>query len=133
MDCKYVKKLEAPTLINEFEELVKYKYSESFKNFVLKNNGGRPARRTFDTNKKKERELKSFLSFNKKDRETVWKIFEWNQHDLNKKLAPFAIDNFGNLICFKIESDEVVFLNHDNLDLEKIAHSFDEFLEMLYE
>ena len=79
------------------------------------------------------RELKSFLSFNTDDRETVWKIYEWNKDELSNKYVAFAIDNFGNLICFDADNDKVVFLNHEDLSVEHIANTFAEFLELLYE
>ena len=42
MECKYVKLLKSEKLIDEYECLVKYVFNESFRKFVLKNNGGRP-------------------------------------------------------------------------------------------
>ena len=85
---------------------------------VLNYNGGRPSNRIFDTDSAKERELKSFLSFNKEDKETVWKIFSWNKDELKDKYIPFGIDNFGNLICFNADNDNIVFINHENLTVE---------------
>ena len=133
MEWKYVKKLKSVELINDYECLVKYVFSDSFRKCVIDNNGGRPEKRTFDTDKVKERELKSFLSFNKEDRETVWKIFEWNKEELINKYIPFAIDNFGNLICFDANNDQIVFVNHEDTSVEKISNSFDAFLESLYD
>ena len=133
MDWKYVKKLKSEDLINEFECLVKYAFCDSFRQCVIVNNGGRPSQKAFDTDKTKERELKSFLSFNKEDRETVWKIFEWNKEELTDKYVPFSIDNFGNLICFDANNDKIVFVNHENLSVEIIADNFDGFMDGLYE
>lgn len=100
MNWKYVKALKSANLIDEFETLVCYELPKEFKECVLQYNGGRPERKGFDTDANKGRELKSFLSFNKEDRETVWKIHEWNKGELANKYFAFAIDNFGNLICF---------------------------------
>lgn len=93
----------------------------------------RPSKRIFDTDKVKERELKSFLSFNKEDRETVWKIFDWNKEELANKYVPFGIDNFGNLICFDANNDKIVFVNHEDMSVEAIAENFDGFMSGLYE
>lgn len=132
MKWKYVKELKTTHFIDEYERLVKYVFCESFRNCVIINNGGRPDRKIFDTDKVKERELKSFLSFNKEDRETVWKIFEWNKKELANRYIPFGIDHFGNLICFDADTDKVVFVNHEDLSTESIAENFDSFLDGLY-
>ena len=133
MNWKYVKTLKSANLIDEFETLVCYELPKEFKECVLQYNGGRPERKGFDTDAIKGRELKSFLSFNKEDRETVWKIYEWNKEELANKYFAFAIDNFGNLICFDMNEDNVVFLNHEDLSVEHIAKTFTKFLELLYE
>ena len=107
-------------------------FYDSFKKCVITNNGGRPSKQTFDTNKVKGRELKSFLSFNKDDKETVWKVLDWHKDELSDKYVPFCIDNFGNLICFDASNDRVIFLNHENTSIEMIADGFDEFMNGLY-
>ena len=129
--CKFVKTLESVNLITEFEKTAKYTFCDSFKTYITKNNGGRPNKRIFDTNKAKEREVKTFLSFNKDDKETVWKSFEACKEKLNDIFIPFAIDNFGNLICFNISNDNIIFLNHENLTIEIVAENFDDFIKTL--
>lgn len=133
MEWKYVKPLTTEECINEFECLVKYSFPDNFRACVMKHNGGRPSKRAFDTNMSKERELKSFLSFNKEDRETVWKIHDWNSNELKDRYIAFAVDNFGDLICFDANNDKVVFLNMDNVNVEIIADDFVSFLECLYD
>lgn len=133
MEWKYVKPLKSVELINEFESMAKYVFCDSFKDCVVTNNGGRPSKRVFDTDKSAERELKTFLSFNKEDRETIWKIFDWNKEELSNKYIPFAIDVFGNMICFNTCNDKVVFVNHEDLSVEIVAGDFSSFLSMLYD
>ncbi len=132
MNWKYVKTLKTENLIADFESLACYEFPEEFRDCVMHYNGGRPERKGFDTNLNSGRELKSFLSFNTDDKETVWKIYEWNKDELSNKYLAFAIDNFGNLICFDMNNDNVVFLNHEDLSVEHIANTFAEFLELLY-
>lgn len=133
MEWKYVKTLETEDNIDEFECLVKYAFPESFRKCVTNYNGGRPSKRVFDTDKRRERELKSFLSFNKEDRENVWKINEWNKSELLDRYIAFAIDNFGNLICFDANDDKVIFMDLEGVIIEDIADSFTDFLECLYD
>ena len=132
MKWKYVKPLESIKNIDDYESFVRYSFPEDFRNCVIENNGGRPEFRCFNTDLAKERALKSFLSFNKNDRETVWKLFEWSKDDLSDKYIPFAIDNFGNLICFNAQDDRIVFLNHENSSVENISDSFSLFMNNLY-
>lgn len=133
MNWKYVKPLESSNLISEYEKIVGYSFCDSFKRCVASNNGGRPEKRAFDTNKHNGREIKSFLSFNRDDKETVWKILEWNKTELAQKYVPFGIDNFGNLICFDSENDTIVFVNHEDLTVENIAENFESFIKKLYD
>ena len=132
MQWKYVKPLLSSESISEFETVIKYKFPDDFKKCVLENNGGRPDSRAFDTDCTKERELKSFLSFNKDDIESIWKISEWNKSELSDKYVAFAIDNFGNLICFEIKNNNVIFLDLETLSTEKISDDFMGFLNGLY-
>jgi hypothetical protein len=133
MNWKYVKKLKSVELIKEYERLVNYELCDSFIQCVIRNNGGRPEKKIFDTDRVKERALKSFLSFNKEDRETVWKMYEWSKEELNDEFIPFAIDNFGNLICFDKHDDKIVFVNHEDNSVEIAAVNFDTFIESLHE
>lgn len=132
MNWKYVKPLKSIKNIDDFECLVKYVFPEEFRKCVIENNGGRPELCCFNTDKVKERALKSFLSFNKNDRETVWKLYEWSKDELADKYVPFAIDNFGNLICFNVDNDHIVFINHESLSIEFINSTFEEFVNSLY-
>lgn len=129
MNWKYVKPLKTKKLIDDFERLVCYEFPKAFRDCVLQFNGGRPENKGFNTNTNTGRELKSFLSFNTDDEETVWKIYEWNKDVLSNKYVAFAIDNFGNLICFDTDNDKVVFLNHEDLLVEYIANTFEEFMK----
>lgn len=133
MEWKYIKPLSSEENINAFECAVKYCFPDDFRKCIIENNGGRPNLKAFDTDAKKGRELKSFLSFNKEDRETVWKIHDWNKEELSDKYIAFAIDNFGNLICFDANNDNIIFLNLENLEVEIISKGFFEFMDNLYE
>ena len=133
MEWKYVKTLSSVECIDEFENLVEYSFPDEFKNCILSSNGGRPSKRMFDTDIQKERAIKSFLSFNKDDKETVWKIQDWKKEELSSRYVAFPIDNFGNLVCFDIYSNKIVFFDHENGEIELIADNFTEFMECLYE
>lgn len=133
MEWKYVKRLEDESLIDQFAKMVCCSFSPEFLKCVKEHNGGRPSKRCFDTDRGKGRVLKSFLSFNRQDKENVWDMLEWEKEDLGENLLPFAIDPAGNLICLKKTDGAVVFLNHETGGTELAAASFAEFLGKLYE
>lgn len=132
MNWKYIKPLKNENAIKEFEETYNFVFPDSFKEIVKKNNGARPEMDIYDTNLTKERTIKSLLSFNKDDKESIWKIAEWNKGELNEKFIAFAIDHFGNLICFHINDGTIIFVDMENLKTEIIADDFSCFLNKLY-
>ena len=133
MEWKYVKNLESADLISEFEELTKYILCDSFKECVVAYNGGRPSGMFFDTNKNNARAIKTFLSFNKTDKENVWDAIKCDKEALAERYIPFAVDYFGNSVCFDTENNEVVFIDHENTNVEIAADDFDAFLRKLYD
>ena len=132
MNWKYVKPLTTEKHIDDFECMVRYAFPDDFRKCVKEHNGGFPEFCCFDTERAKERALKSFLSFNKDDRETVWKLYEWSKEMLGDRYVPFALDNFGNLICFDADNDHIVFLDHETAQAERIADTFGSFMDSLY-
>ena len=133
MKWKYIKPLESENRIEEYETITNYTFPEDYKDFIRNNNGGRPERRVFDTEKSEGRSFKSLLSYNHNDRETVWKIYNWNKNELGGMYIPFATDDSGNLICFEKISNGIVFINTDDLSVERIADSFSIFINSFYE
>lgn len=144
MEWEYIKPLSSAELIKEFEAYADYSFPEDFINCVILNNGGYPSLDVFDTDRTEERTIKSLLSFNKDDRETIWMMNERSEdaeddeledgmEDLPERYVAFAIDDFGNLICFDKDNDNIVFYDHEEDETEYIADSFTEFLEKLYD
>lgn len=133
MEWKYVKKVNNVDDMSAFESIAGYRLCESFKDCILKSNGGRPSKKCFLTDKNREIELKSLLSINRDDKETLWDAIHWLDEGDSEKYVPFATDNFGNLICFDKESDGVVFYDHEDASTEMVASDFDMFIDGLYE
>lgn len=132
MNWKYIKPLESLELISKFEEQFNYKFPNEYKDCVSKNNGGRPSKKIFDTVDTKERELKSLLSFNYDDPETIWDVNNRDDESFNEKYIAFATDSSGNLICFKKCDSSIVFVNHETSITENITNSFSSFINSLY-
>lgn len=133
MNWKYVKPLKKTDSIYDFEESEKVEFPDSYIATVKKFNGGRPEKSIYDTDKTKERTIKSLLSFNDDDRETIRRTAENLKEELNGKYIAFASDNFGNLICFDKKDMSVVFFDLETLNTEKIANDFSAFLDKLYD
>jgi hypothetical protein len=130
MEWKYIKSFEEKS-INDFEKLTKFLFPQTFKNCIKQHNGGRPKCRLFDTINTSKRGIKRFLSFNPQDKESIWNIYKCNELNFCNKYIPFAIDNFGNLICFNYNS-QIIFVNHETLQEEFVASNFDDFMNNLY-
>jgi len=129
---KYVKKLKNKKAIENFENENKIKLPIDIIECVKKNNGGRPNKKTFDTENSKERVIKNLLSFNSDDLETVYSIFEvLNKED--NRLFPIASDPSGNYICYDLMNKKIVLWLHETNKVENISNDFSEFLDALYE
>jgi hypothetical protein len=126
---KYVKPLVNKAAVEEFEIKHNILLPASLKQCVKMNNGGRPDKNTFDTDKSKERVFKTLLSFNENDVENIYTYFPLIRSE-NPTLIPFASDPGGNFIC--IEDGAVVLLLHETGGTEKAASSYTEFLDKLY-
>lgn len=126
-EWRYIKPLAADSLIPEAEEKLGYNFVESYIDFVKKYNGSRPPVSIFSTSTSQERTIKSFLSFNPTDVENIIKLNR-GVTEISTRLVAFAIDNFGNYICFNKENDTVVFLDFETGETELIDNTFSDFL-----
>lgn len=72
MEWKYVKKIKDVNSIKEIENKYSIQLPVYLKNIIIKYNGGRPLNRIFDTNREKEKVMKSLLSYNVEDKENVY-------------------------------------------------------------
>ena len=129
-EWRYIKHLANENVIKETESQLGVKFCNSFVAFIKKYNGGRPPISVFDTDKTEERTIKSFLSINPADTENMIKsnLFVSKIRD---DIVPFGIDNFGNYICFSKSNENIVFLDFETGDIEKITDGFDEFLKIV--
>jgi hypothetical protein len=125
-EWRYNKPLTNEAVIAETEAVLGYKFPDFFVMVVKEHNGARPPVGVFDTDKTKERTIKSFLSFNTTDTENVFKASEVVSK-MQKEVVPFGIDSFGNYICFNKADNRVVFLDFDTGEVEEIADGFNMF------
>ncbi|EPX9362362.1 SMI1/KNR4 family protein [Aeromonas veronii] len=126
-EWRYIKPLETENLILEVEEKLGCKFTDSYVDFVKKYNGSRPPVSVFTTSSLQEKTIKSFLSFNPSDVENIVKLNK-AVAGISKLLVAFAIDNFGNYICFDRNNHMVFFLDFETGKTEFIDKTFSDFL-----
>lgn len=131
---KYDEPLSSDALLNEFEDKTDYKLPESFRELVINHNGAIPSMKIFNTEDQNGHVFGYMLSFNKEDTKNlnIWETNKTIPKDVDSKYVAFAMDAFGNWICFNCEDNSIVFVDHDSHEVEQIANSFDEFVNSLY-
>ena len=132
MEMKYVKPLVDENVITSYEEVSGFMFPVSYKEFIAKFNGGRPSLKCFKTKAGSEKVIKSFLSFNRKDRESIWNVTEWNEAELQNQYIPFAIEPAGNLICMDKKDKSIVFIELETLRTESVSPDFKSFISELF-
>ena len=115
---KYKIEVKDPDIFNKIEKTQGVKFPEELKDFILKNNGATPSKYNFMLGAD-EKVLGAVLSFNENEKDT-------------DNLMPFAIDPFGNYICYTLNSKEIVFWDHENNITESTHKGLESFLESLY-
>lgn len=126
---KYIKPLNSKTSINDFERENGIIFPSDLKKSFIKNNGGRPSKNIFDTDRSKEKVFKALLSFNKSDPENIYIVFSVLNKE-KKGLVPFASEPSGDSLC--LQDNAIVLYLHETGDIEKVANSFSELLSKLY-
>ena len=122
-------------LTNEqvFDEIEKGRGIEipsNIREFIRKTNAATPSKYNFLIGST-EKVLGAILSFNRDEKDTDT-IFTALSAIKNRDLFPFAIDPFGNYICYDIEKCVVVFWDHETDEVSSTEKDFDDFLTDLY-
>lgn len=132
LQWKYVKPIKDDNAVSDLEKTMDFVLPAEFRQALPEINGGRPDKKCFKTETGCERCIKSVLSFNRDDRETVWMFNEDDREEELEDLMTFATDDGGNHICFD-RSGRVLFYDHETGEAELVSRSFAEFLNSLYE
>jgi len=94
-------------------------------------NGATPSKSKFML-KVDEKLLGAILSFNPDEHEAD--SFETAMIiDFDKNILPFAVDPFGNYICYNVNDGTIVFFDHEENSISIIATSLKDFMSMLYD
>lgn len=105
----YIKETSIEEIENREKDL-SFVFPDDFKDFVLKNNGGRPINKIFYLLNGEQKEFNKLFSFNINDKDNVILLnnFESKHKD---KLISIANDPSGNLICYERDSKNLVYLD----------------------
>lgn len=80
----------------------------------------------------KEKMIQTLLSM-----DTDSKVFILNYQEIdsqyNGQIVPFALLEFGDNLCFNKSDNSIVYYEHENDTIEKVADKWDEFVKNLYE
>ena len=128
MEWKYVKPLKDHAIFKNIEKTYNVEIPNYLKELIISFNGGRPEKTLFDTQKSKERVLQGLISFNKEDKANIF-IFE---ELLKKGYIPFAITEFGDVICIKIDNESIELYLHELDKFEYVCDNIEKFLNILY-
>lgn len=133
MRWNYIKPLENEELISEYEKNIGYIYPAVFRTAVKKYNGGYPEKSSVDAQNGRNFSVKRLLSFNRNDKESVWRIGIPPEEGLADRFAVFALADGGDLFCFEKATDKVFVIDHETLEAIPIASGFTGFQRKLYD
>ena len=103
---------------------------ENLKKLIVKGNAATPEKYKFMVGTS-ERVFGAVLSFNEDEKEADTVFTALDTID-NKELLPFGIDPFGNYICLNLNTNEVVFWDHEVGATATTGKTLDKFIEELY-
>ena len=134
-----IMELESESSIEEFEKEIGYTFPGDFKDFVRHCNGASFEKECFDVDIEEigTTDFRPY-SFNRTDSISIWRLsgFDETDEDLKeiaKKYINIADTSFGDLICYNVTDNHLYFIDHETLEIVKLADSFTEFSHMLYE
>lgn len=118
MKWKYVKPLKNQLAVRNFLKENHIHLPEELVKTISENNGGRPSKFLFDTDRRKEYVFQSLFSYNKEDTNSIYNIY----FDIfeNSDLYPIGMEAAGNIICYHLKEDKYVLWNHENQICEDI-------------
>ncbi len=127
---KYKIELKNVSVFENIEKDRNIKFPEELKKFIIEYNGATPEKYNFMLGNS-EKVFGAVLSFNKgeSDTDTIFTALECID---DKDILPFAIDPFGNYICYSIPEKKVVFYEHETNNIISTKYDLSSFIKALY-
>ena len=117
-------------IFREIEKERCIKFPNELEIFIMENNGATPSKYNFMVGTV-EKALGAILSFNRGETDTDT-VFTALSSVENNNLLPFAIDPFGNYICYSLNDRTIVFWDHETNNVTSTEKNLRQFLEELY-
>ena len=118
-------------VFDEIEKERQIKFPEELKKFIMEYNAATPTKYKFMIGVT-EKVLGAVLCFNRGE-EDVDSVFSALCVVKDNNLLPFAIDSFGNYICYELSKREIVFLEHETEVVVSSQKELYDFINSLYE
>lgn len=130
MDWKYKIDVVNQNVFSEIEKKYGITIPEELRALILMANAATPSKYNFMLGTA-EKVVGALLSFNEgePDTDTVYTALSIME---DKSLVPFAIDPFGNYICYSNNDNKVVFWNHETGEISSTGKELSDFLDSLY-
>lgn len=127
---KYKIDISSLDVFDEIEKEYGITIPKEIREFIAAHNGATPEKYHFMIGTT-EKVFGAVLSVNKGETDTDT-IFTALRTIGSKELIPFAIDPFGNYICFSNAEESIVFWDHENDGKFKTGLSLKDFITSLY-
>lgn len=129
MEWKYKIELEEESLARA-EKKLGQAIPEDLKKLIREGNAATPAQTHFMV-RADEKVFGALLSYNENDTDADT-VYAALNAGIDKSLIPFGIDPFGNYLCYKADSGEIVYYDHEEDRYETVSNSLTSFMESLY-
>lgn len=128
--CHNITEITNSDAIKKIENKYGIKFPAEMVEFFGLNNGGTPDHRYFFA-EEEEFELRSFLSFNEGEHNSIHKPLEYFQKNTKGKIVPLGYDSFDNYFCLNVETGIIYFFDHEDELYYRIFDSFSELIATL--
>lgn len=117
--------------IKNVEERISYKFPDDYRDYILSMGSLKPENNLFRTSKGIEKVLRCLFSYDVNDKNYIMKFQSFDSQFCNN-VVPFALLEFGDLLCFDRDNNSVVVYNHELDNIDMLSNNFTDFLNMLY-
>lgn len=127
---KYKIDLKDPQAFAKVEAMRGIRVPAVLRQFIENHNAATPSNYHFMVGST-ERVFGAVLSYDEAEKEAD-RVYPALEAVKDKNLIPFAIDPFGNYICYALDKNEIVFWDHETDDTASTGKNLEQFIENLY-
>jgi len=129
-----IEKLDSEILeyISAVEKEINYEFPNEYKEYLLKTSSLKPEKNVLRLENGNEKVLRCLLSMDPNSTNYILKFQKFDS-ELESKLVPFALLEFGDILCFERETNKIVYYNHELDSTEIIADNWNNFINELYD